>query len=58
MIEVAIQRGPAVYIYGGGNRLLFTKNGTLAGYTSSTVTVKQGCTLFTYNDKGIMISRR
>ena len=53
MIEVAIQRGTQVYVYEGGNRLLFIKNGELAGYTSGTVSIKTGNhQITTFDDHG------
>ena len=33
MIVTAIQKGNMVYVYGNGNKLLFTKSGELHGYT-------------------------
>lgn len=56
MIEVAIQRGSYVYVYGERNRLLFSKNGILHGFTASTVSVKRGNYVYTYNEKGNQVS--
>lgn len=55
MIETAVQRGSTVYVYGNGNRLLFTKSGDLYGYTSSSVSVKHGSTVYTYNERGALM---
>jgi len=52
MIECAVQKGNTVYVYGNGNRTLFTELGELQGYTSTTFSVKKGNTIYVYNDKG------
>ena len=56
MIVTAIQKGNLVYVYGNGNMLLFTKSGELHGYTGSSVSVKSGNTVYTYNDRGSIVS--
>lgn len=56
MIVTAIQKGNTVYVYGEGNRLLFTKNAALHGYTGSSVSVKNGNTVYTYNERGSLLS--
>ena len=52
MIITAIQKGSMVYVYGEHNRLLVTKSGDLHGYMGSSVSVKKGNTVYTYNDRG------
>ena len=42
MIETAIQKGSYVYVYGQGNRTLFSCPGELHGFTSATVSVREG----------------
>lgn len=56
MIETCVQRGSHVYVYGSGNHLLFSVDGELQGYTSSTVSVKRGSAIKTYDEKGHLIS--
>ena len=58
MISVAVQKGSSVYVYNEKNHLLFTKAGTLMGYTGSTVSIKpsSGSSVYTYNEKGALIS--
>lgn len=58
MITVAVQRGSYVYVYGEGNKQLFSKDGTLYGYTSTTVSVRRGNIVYTYDTRGIQISSR
>lgn len=55
MIDTAIQKGSSVYVYGNGNRMLFVKSGDLYGYTSTSVSVKHGNTVYTYNERGSLI---
>ncbi len=52
MIVTAIQKGNSVYIYGEKSRLLFTQHGDLYGYTGSSVSIKRGSTIYTYNERG------
>lgn len=55
-ITTAIQRGNSVYVY-NGSKLLFTQQGTLHGYTASTVSVKRtGITIYNYDEKGKLVS--
>lgn len=56
MISTVIQKGSTVYVYNEKNSIIFTTNGTLLGYTGSTVTVERGSTAYVYNDKGSIIS--
>ena len=55
MIITCIQRGGSVYVYGQGNRMLFSVTGTLVGYTGSSVSVRRGSTVYTYDDHNRMI---
>ncbi len=56
MIITAVQKGSMVYVYGEHNKLLLTKSGELHGYTGSSVSVKKGNTVYTYNDRGSLVS--
>lgn len=56
MIVTATQKGNSVYVYGEKSRLLFAKNGNLYGYTGSSVSIKRGSTIYTYNERGSLIS--
>ena len=56
MIETAVQKGNAVYVYGNGNKTLIVKTGELYGYTSTSVSVKHGNAVYTYNDRGALTS--
>lgn len=58
MIVTAIQKGNTVYVYGEGNRLLFSQYGELHGYTSSSVSIKKGNAIYTYNERRTTISTR
>lgn len=55
-ISLARQQGSIVIVYNERNCQIFTKAGTLYGYTGGSVTVKVGNILITYNDKGNQIS--
>lgn len=46
------QNGSQVYVYNEKNTLLFTKIGTLVGYTSATVSVKRGMRTYVYDARG------
>ncbi|MDY5582626.1 hypothetical protein P3B99_008950 [Opitutia bacterium KCR 482] len=46
------QNGSQVYVYNEKNALLFTKIGTLVGYTSATVSVKRGMRTYVYDARG------
>ena len=52
MIVTAVQRGNTVYVYGDGNRMLFSRSGQLHGYTATSVSVKRGTTVYVYNERG------
>ena len=46
------QNGSQVYVYNEKTALLFTKIGTLVGYTSATVSVKRGMRTYVYDARG------
>lgn len=54
-ITLAVEKGSNVYVY-DGNKKLYTlaisKNDELVGYTGSTVNVKRGSSVYTYDEKG------
>lgn len=54
MIASAKQNGGTVYVYDEKGHTLFTKSGTLMGFTSSSVTIKSSSSssLYTYDEKG------
>lgn len=57
-ITHAVQKGNFVYVY-DGNKQLFTKSGQLMGYTSGSVSTKNGSNgsfIYTYDEKGRQIS--
>ena len=51
-IAVAIQKGSQVYVYDTSNRIIYIKSGQLHGYTSTTVNVINGSTIYTYDERG------
>ena len=61
-IASAVQRGSFVYVYDTKGSILFTRpcgnrpGDGLRGYTSSTVSIKTGHFISTFNDKGMQIS--
>lgn len=57
-IEVAVQRGGLVSVVGSKNRQLFSKSGDLHGYTGSSVSIKRGNVIYTYNDRGGQIGAK
>ena len=56
-ITSAVQKGTTVYVY-NGNRQLFSKQGTLQGYTSTSVSVIHNKVIYTYNEQGRQISSK
>lgn len=56
MISVAIQKGNLVYAYDEKNHQVFSRLGTLYGYTSGSVSIKKGDMVYTYDEKGHQIS--
>lgn len=53
-IAAVKQKGGDIYVYNEKGILLFNKHGELAGYTSSTVSVKKGNQVSTYDEKGYL----
>lgn len=56
-ITSAIQKGAMVYAY-NGNRQLFVKQGTLHGYTATSLSVVRSNTVYTFDEKGRQISTK
>lgn len=54
-ITSAVQRGSYVYVY-NRSRQLFSKQGTLVGYTSNSLSVRRGNYVYVYNEKGAQIA--
>lgn len=52
MIGLAKQQGSQVYVYNQNGSLMWTRSGTLQGFTSSTVAVQQGATTYVYGEDG------
>ncbi len=55
LITSAIQKGKMVYVY-NGNRQLFVKEGTLQGYTATTVSIIRNACIYTFNEKGSQLT--
>ena len=49
---MAKQQGTNVMVYIETGSFMFNKTGNLVGYTSNTVTVKQGGTTYVYDEYG------
>jgi len=58
MIGMAKQQGSNVMVYNESGGFMFNKTGNLVGYTSDTVTVKQGGTTYVYGIHGEIKSTR
>jgi hypothetical protein len=54
MITSAVQRGRWVSVY-SGNETIFSKSGTLVGYTSRSVSVQNKQFVTTYDERGMTI---
>ena len=52
MIGMAKQQGSNVMVYNEAGSFMFNKTGNLVGFTSNTVTVKQGGTTYIYGERG------
>lgn len=52
MIGSALQKDSIVYVYDENGNILYTKLGELAGYTGSTVSIKNDRILYTYDERG------
>ena len=63
-IASAEERGTSVYVYDENNNQMFSKSFSpspgagLKGYTSSTITIRSGCTTWVYDARGNAISSR
>ena len=57
MIGSAQQKFGTVYVYDEKGHTIFTKPGTLVGFTTTTVTIKSpaGSSLYTYDEKGHLL---
>ena len=53
MIGYAEQKGSTVYVYSQTGVYLWSKYGTLIGYTSDTVSIKQGSMTYVYDERGV-----
>ena len=58
MIGMAKQQGSNVMVYNESGGFMYNKTGNLVGYTSNTVTVKQGGTTYVYGERGEIKSTR
>jgi hypothetical protein len=56
MIQTAVQKGNFVYVYNEKGIQIFSKSGTLHGFTASSVSVKIGNFIYVYNEKGNQIA--
>lgn len=58
MISLALQKGSSVVVYNEKNNTIFSRTGTLVGYTSNTVSIRTGTSnsITTYDEKGNTIS--
>lgn len=55
-IGAAIQKGTHVWVYDEDNRLLFNRQGELMGYTARSISLNNGSSIITYNEKGSTVS--
>jgi uncharacterized protein YheU (UPF0270 family) len=55
-----VQRGQAIYVYDEKGQQIAVlsggADGTLAGYTSTTVNIKKGQTIYSYNERGQQVA--
>lgn len=58
MIGYAEQKGSNVFVYNTNGGFLWNRTGNLMGYTSSTVTIKQGSTIMVCGERGEIKSTR
>lgn len=57
-IGMAVQKGRAVQVHDERGWYIYDKLGELQGYTSTTVTIKQGGTLYFYDEQGFQTGSR
>ena len=61
MIGMVLEEGSQVVIYDERQRrtaCVFLSGGKLLGYTSTTFSIKRGCEVVTYNERGRRISSK
>ena len=52
MIGTATQNGSSVYVYDEDGRVLYTRNGELAGFTGTSVSIREGSSTYVYDEDG------
>lgn len=52
MIGYAEQKGSMVYVYNENGSTIWTRGGTLVGFTSTTVAIKQGGCTYICGERG------
>lgn len=55
MIRNAFERGGTVYVEDERGRTLYARTGRLEGYTAGYVTVREGGSLRTFDERGLLI---
>lgn len=60
MTQIALAKqvnSSTVYVYNDKGSVIFTKGGTLVGFTSNTVSIKvtNGTTVYVYNERGSVL---
>ena len=61
MIGMAMEKGNQVIVYDEKNKQIacvMLGGGKLQGYTSSSFSIKRGCTLYTYDERGRQIGAK
>jgi hypothetical protein len=60
MMEIgnAVERNGTVFVYDTKNSLMWSRNGSLHGFTASTVNVKRGNTIHMFDVKGTQTGTR
>ncbi|KAE9538410.1 hypothetical protein HT665_07405 [Ursidibacter maritimus] len=57
-ITTVVKQGSSAFVAYDGSKKLFqilAPNGVLVGYTSTSVSIKQGIMIYVYNEKGIKV---
>jgi hypothetical protein len=57
-IGLAVQKGRAVHVYDERGWYLYDKLGELQGYTGTTVIIRQGGTVYFYDEQGFQTGSR
>lgn len=52
MISYAEQRGSLIYVYNSNGGLMWTSDGELLSYTTSTVVIRRGSLTYVYGERG------